>query len=146
MSEGKTYREESPAVQAHLGIVQSIIQRMATNSASCKTWCITLVAAILVVVADKAQPSHALIAGIPTFLFLVLDAYYLALERCFRSSYNEFIDKVHAGKAVASDLYAVLPKGPLIRVFFQSLASFSVWPFYLALGIMIWLTMRVVIQ
>jgi hypothetical protein len=139
------YSEESPAVQAHLGITQAVIQRMATNSTSCKAWCITLVAAILVIVADKGKPSYALIAGIPTLLFFVLDAYYLALERCFRNSYNEFIDKVHSGRVVASDLYAVEPKGLLLKMVFQSLGSFSVWPFYLTLGAVIWLAMWAVI-
>lgn len=145
MSEDRTYREESPAVQAHLGIAQAVIQRMASNSASCKAWCITLVAAILVIVADKGRPSYALIAAIPTLLFLVLDTYYLTLERCFRNSYNEFIDKVHDRRIVAADLYAVTPKGSLPKVFAQSLGSFSIWPFYVTLGVMIWLSMWIVI-
>jgi len=145
VSDERMYSEESPAVQAHLGITQAVIQRMATNSTSCKAWCITLVAAILVIVADKGKPSYALIAGIPTLLFFVLDAYYLALERCFRNSYNEFIDKVHSGRVVASDLYAVEPKGLLLKMVFQSLGSFSVWPFYLTLGAVIWLAMWAVI-
>jgi len=145
VSDERRYSEESPAVQAHLGITQAVIQRMATNSTSCKAWCTTLVAAILVIVADKGKPSYALIAGIPTLLFFVLDAYYLALERCFRNSYNEFIDKVHSGRVVASDLYAVEPKGLLLKMVFQSLGSFSVWPFYLTLGAVIWLAMWAVI-
>jgi len=145
MPDERKYGEESPAVQVHLGIAQSVIQRMASNSASCKAWCITLVAAILVIVADKGKPSYALIAAIPTLLFLVLDAYYLALERCFRVSYNEFIDKVHSGRVVASDLYAVVPRGSLVKVLAQSLGSFSIWPFYLTLGVMIWLSMWIVI-
>lgn len=145
MSEDRTYREESPAVQAHLGIAQAVIQRMASNSASCKAWCITLVAAILVIVADKGKPTYALIAAIPTLLFLVLDSYYLALERCFRNSYNEFIDKVHEGRVVAADLYAVTPRGPLATAFAQSIGSFSIWPFYVTLGVMIWLSMWIVI-
>ncbi len=103
------YPEDSPAVQAHLSITQAVIQRMASNSASCKAWCITLVSAILVIVADKGKPNYALIAGIPTILFLILDAYYLALERCFRDSYNSFIDKLHGGRVATSDLYAVTP-------------------------------------
>lgn len=145
MSGERTYREDSPVVQAHLAIAQAVIQRMATNSASCKAWCITLVAAILVIVADKGKPSYALLAGIPTLLFLVLDTYYLALERGFRTSYNDFIDKVHSEKVVASDLYAVVPKGSLVKVFFQSLGSFSIWLFYFTLGAMIWLAVWVVI-
>lgn len=145
MSLEHTYREESPAVRAHLGIAQAVIQRMATNSASCKAWCITLVAAILVIVADKDKPSYALIAAILTLLVLVLDAHYLAGERCFRASYNDFIDKVHSGKVVASDRYAVVPKGSVAEAVFQSLGSFSIWPFYLTLGAMMWFAMQVII-
>lgn len=63
-----------------VGIAQAVINRMAANSASCKAWCITLVAAILVIVADKGQPNFALIAGIPAVLFLALDTHYLALK------------------------------------------------------------------
>lgn len=51
-----SHKENSQAIQTHLEITQSVIQRMAVNSASCKTWCITLVSAILVIVADKGKP------------------------------------------------------------------------------------------
>jgi hypothetical protein len=49
----------SPAVQAHLTIEQSVIQRMSTNSSACKGWAIALVAGILVVVGDKGNGSTA---------------------------------------------------------------------------------------
>jgi len=140
MSENNEYSENSLAVQAHLGIMQSVIQRMATNSTSCKAWCITLVSAILVIVADKGKPQYALIAIIPTVLFLVLDSYYLALEKMFRQSYNNFIEKLHNGKVVAPDLYAVSPDGSQFKNLFVSMLSFSIWPFYLTLLVMIWLT------
>jgi hypothetical protein len=145
MSEEPTHRRESPGVLAHLEIVQAVIQRMASNSASCKAWCITLVAAILVIVSDNGKPSYALIAAIPTLLFLILDTYYLALERCFRKSYNEFIGKVHAGQMVTADLYAVTPSGSLPKVFARSLVSFSIWPFYVSLVVLIGLSMWFVI-
>lgn len=138
------YKENSQAVQAHLEITQSVIQRMASNSASSKAWCITLVSAILVIIADKGKPQYTLIAIIPTLLFLILDSYYLALERMFRQSYNVFIEKLHNRTVVASDLYAVSPCGNLFKTFFASLLSFSIWPFYLTLLIMIWLTKLVI--
>ena len=127
----------SQAVQAHLGIMQGVIQRMATNSASSKGWCITLVAALLVVVADKGKPQLALIALIPTLLFLALDAYYLALEKAFRQSYNHFIEKLHSSKLSASDLYVVEPEGNLARLAFRAIRSFSIWPLYATLLVMI---------
>ena len=102
---------ESPGVQAHLTIMQGVIQRMAENSRSCKVWCVTLVSAILMLVAQTGDPRHALIALAPTALFFVLDAYYLALERGFRNSYNAFVLNIHGGEASTSDLYSVLPRG-----------------------------------
>ncbi len=130
-------RASSQAVQAHLGILQGVIQRMASNSASCKGWCITLVAALLVVVADKGKPQMALIALIPTLLFLALDAYYLALEKAFRKSYNHFIEKLHSAQLQASDLYVVEPEGAVTRLAFSALLSFSIWPFYGTLLVMV---------
>lgn len=133
MSPENEFKENSQAVQAHLTIQQAVIQRMASNSASSKAWCITLVSAILVIVADKGKPQYAWIAIIPTLLFLILDAYYLALEKGFRNSYNSFIQKLHEQSLSASDLFVVTPKGGLYILFFKSLCSFSVWPFYVML-------------
>jgi hypothetical protein len=130
-------KESSEAVQTHLSICQGIIQRMATNSTSCKAWCIALVSAILVVVADKKVPNYVLIAIIPTFLFCVLDAYYLGLERCFRRSYNVFISKVHDKGIETEDLFVMQPTGVIWRENLSALRSFSIWPFYLTLFIVI---------
>jgi hypothetical protein len=145
MSEPEEYRENSQAVQAHLRLLQSVIERMAGNSSSCKAWCIALVSAMLVVVGDKHQPEYVWIALIPTLLFLSLDAYYLALERGFRRSYNDFIDKVHRGRLAPSDLYSLEPSGSLFRQFLKSLKSFSVWPMYGTLVVMIYLAKRFVL-
>jgi len=133
------------AVQMHLQITQSVIQRMASNSASCKAWCIALVSAILVVVATTGKPHYALIAIIPTVLFLILDTYYLTLEKIFRQSYNSFIEKLHTGKVTTSDLYIVSPSGRTPRGFFASFASFSIWPFYLTLLVMTFIAKSIVI-
>jgi len=138
--------ETSPSVQTHLGILQSVIQRMASNSASCKAWCITVVSAILVIVADKGKPSFAFIALVPTFLFLALDAYYLALEKGFRASYADFVKKLHSGVAKAEDLYAVAPKGRHSKHQIEALKSFSVWGFYATLFVLIELARSVVLK
>lgn len=135
----------SQAVQSHLNITQSVIQRMATNSSSCKAWCITVVSAILVIVADKGNSQYAFIAIIPTVLFFVLDTYYLSLEKMFRNSYNDFIKKLHANKIDSSDLFAVVPKGSIVKTFFKSILSFSIWPFYFTLLIMILLAKEIIL-
>ena len=101
---------ESPSIQTHLGILQNVIQRMASNSSACKTWCVTLVSAVLVIVADKGKPDYAWIAMLPIIVFAALDAYYLALEKAFRNSYNDFISKLHNKSLTESDLYSVIQK------------------------------------
>ena len=111
MVENQPLNENSPAVRTHLNIMQGVIQRMAENSRSCKVWCVTLVAATLVLVARTGEPQHALIALVPTLLFLVLDAYYLALERAFRNSYNALVGKLHQGELASSNVFRVAPVG-----------------------------------
>ena len=126
--------EISPSVQSHLGILQSVIERMASNSTSSKAWCIALVSAVLVAIADKGKPDLALLALIPAVLFLGLDVYYLALEKGFRISYRSFVTKVHNGTVMASDLYTVEPEGEVSQLQIAALKSFSVWAFYGSLG------------
>ena len=134
-----TYDENSPAVQSHLNIIQSVIQRMAGNSSACKGWAIALTSAILVLVADKGNPKLAGLAIIPTLLFFGLDSYYLSLEQRFRRSYNGFIDKLHARGVTSSDLYAVVPAGPPWKSFFAAAGSPASWPFYLTLALLAWI-------
>ena len=122
---------ESSAVQKHLEIMQGMVQRLAENSRSCKVWCVTLVSAILVLVARTGNAEHALIALAPTALFYVLDAYYLGLERRFRNSYDSFVAKVQRAGAKASDLYTITPSGSTGGQFLWAMfRSFSVLPFY----------------
>ena len=138
--------ENSPAVQTHLTIMQGVINRMAENSRSCKVWCVTLVAATLVLVARTGEPQHALIALVPTLLFWVLDAYYLGLERRFRKSYSSCVSKIHDKKAVTADLYTIAPTGSEIGQFFWALfRSFSISPFYLLVTATILLTWLLII-
>jgi hypothetical protein len=133
------FEENSQAVQSHLSIIQNIICRMSSNSSSSKAWCITIVSAVLVIVADKSKPEYAWIALFPTILFMFLDAYYLYLEKGFRNSYNLFIEKLHSKNLDKHDLFVVEPKGQFFWLYLKSLGSFSVWFFYLMLFILIFI-------
>ena len=138
--------ESSPSVQAHLGILQGVIQRMAANSSQCKAWCITIVSAILVIVADKSKPDYAWIALFPTILFLALDSYYLALEKGFRESYNLFVSKIHENNLSPNDLYSVRPSGDMNKHQINSLKSFSVWGFYGGVALLLVVARYVVLK
>ena len=130
MTEPSQLNHESSAVQKHLEIMQAVIIRMAENSRHCKVWCVTLVAATLVLVARTGEPRHALIALVPTLLFLVLDAYYLALEKAFRNSYDEFVNKLHQGELAPVEVYKVKPIGMGLKLTARCLGSVSIWLFY----------------
>lgn len=133
---------DAASVQSHLSMLQGIIGRLAGNSASCKTWCVTLVSGIVVVVADKGRPELLLTAYVPVLLFFVLDSYYLALERWFRAAYETFVRKLHAGTASVEDVFVLLPKGRPQKLWQQILdaaLSVSVWPFYGTLSVLLWI-------
>ena len=131
---------ESSSIQTHLGIIQNVIQRMSSNSSACKAWCVSLVAAVLVLVADEGKPEYAWIALLPTIAFAALDTYYLALEKAFRNSYSAFIRKLHNRQIAEQDLYSVSPVGKMSSLQLEALRSFSVWGFYLSLAVLVWVT------
>ena len=132
MAQESNLDHESSAVQKHLEITQDVITRMAENSRACKVWCVTLVSAVLVLVARTGEPQHALIALVPTLLFLFLDSYYLALERAFIRSQNAFVAKLHKDEIVRTDVYKVAPMGMGWRLVGRCLlGSVSILPFYI---------------
>lgn len=132
--------EESSSVQIHLGIFQRVIERTAVNSTSAKTWCITIVSAIMVVTVNKDKPNYAFIALFPVFVFAVLDAYYLAMEKGFRNSYNQFVEKIHNNTATTKDLFWIIPVGKKLQLRLEAVKSFSIWGFYIGLVVLVFLT------
>lgn len=130
---------ESPAVQSYLNILQGVISRMATSSANCKTWCVTIVSAIIVVIADKAKPNYVWIALLPVTLFFFLDAYYLGQERSFRAIYNDFVKRLKNDDANQNDLFSLIPlKGfNVVKITFEAIFSFAIYPFYLTLIVLL---------
>lgn len=73
----------------HLEMVQSIINRMASNSFMLKGWAVTLVAGIFALAGKDAEKLYFLVAYVPVIVFWGLDAYYLLQERLYRSLYDK---------------------------------------------------------
>lgn len=73
----------------HLEFVQSVINRMASNSFLIKGWVITLVAALFALSAKDSDITYILISYLPVPAFWILDGYYLWQERLFRALYND---------------------------------------------------------
>lgn len=128
---------ESASIQTHLHIIQNVIQRMAANSNACKAWCVALVSAMLVLSADKGIGSYVWVALIPVIVFWGLDVYYLALEKAFRKSYNDFVNKLHRTALTEKDLYFIEPDGNMSKLQIEAARSFSVWGFYGSLVVLI---------
>jgi len=131
---------DSSAVQGYLSILQSVISRMSSNSAGCKTWCVTIISAMVVFILNKGEPTHIWIAMVPLFLFLILDSYYLGLERHFRQIYNNFIQKLHSNNVKVNDLYLLVPHEDYCSSLTSTIYAFyslSIWPFYGLIAIML---------
>ena len=131
--------KESPAVQAHISMLQGIISRMAVNSSYCKNWTVTLVAALLVLLVDEDKniPS-AYICLIPVVLFYVLDSYYLGLERKYISMQKTFLKNLE-GPVYAYGIFMVNRIGFFDKFcsFLKALFSFSTLPFYMIVTVVI---------
>lgn len=139
----ETTRPDPEDVRAHLAMLQSVIARMAENSRACKTWALTLVAAMLVVITQFDLTSEGerfglletWITVVPATVFWVLDSYYLALERGFRDSYGDFVIKFRSGKSTGEELFEIKADNACRRHFIRSLFSISTLPFYSMLGV-----------
>lgn len=127
---------DSSAIHSHLSFIQGIINRMGTNSASCKTWCITLVSAIIIIAASEQDSDYIWIASFPLMLFMFLDAYYLGLERRFIDSYNNIVENLHSNTFKTEDVFRITFKKGIfntVKATISALMSTSIYPFYLLL-------------
>lgn len=73
---------------AHLNMVQGAVTRMAGFSASAKTFCITILAAIIALAVQAGTAKLALGAIVAVICLGFLDLYYLTLELRFRAAYE----------------------------------------------------------
>jgi hypothetical protein len=123
---------ESPALIAHLNMLQAVITRLAGNSAQCKTWCVAIVSALFGLAGATKSGRIAVAAIIPILVFGFVDAAYLANEKAYRDLYNGMVTKIRGGTyglADFGDLSAPADAGHYIWAF----SSWSVWPVYLGL-------------
>ena len=72
----------------HLEFIQQAINRMASNLFLLKGWTVTLIAAMFALAANKSKGFYLVLAYFPTLMFWLLDGYFLAQERRFRSLYD----------------------------------------------------------
>ena len=93
----------------YISLLQENINRMAANSANCKTWLLALVAAIMALqLTGNELRSILWIALGLIVLFYILDSYYHALERKFISIEKKFVEAVKDNKKdeLKKDIYS----------------------------------------
>lgn len=143
-----TIDKNQPVVLEHIRLLQSIIARMSEFSSRCKTWCVTLTSALLVVMLKgEAGDTGKMVPLCYTVisLFFFLDSYYLGIERSFRNKLHEFLDGVNQGKEdIDKPLLDVGNRWGSICEWLENMSSqlvstlggllsFAVWPFYVVL-------------
>lgn len=81
----------------YLQMMQENIARMAGNSANCKTWLVTLVAAMLTTgIAVQALSHWMFFSVFPIIVLWQLDVFYLKLERGLKNRQRLFINIINA--------------------------------------------------
>ncbi len=75
--------------QAHLQMIQNVINRLSHNSFLLKGWSVVLVSAMFSVASYDKQILFVLLAYFPAVSFWGLDGYFLREERLFRELYNQ---------------------------------------------------------
>jgi hypothetical protein len=132
---------DNSAITAHINLLQGIINRLANNSASCKTWCLTLVAAFLSLAGAAHEPRIVTFALIPIVFFGSLDATYLAQERAYRDLYSDVAAKIRKKTYALEEVFEARAPLTFGRIW-GAFTSWSIFPVYgvllLAYAIALW--------
>ncbi|OAN78204.1 hypothetical protein A8B82_10700 [Sulfitobacter sp. EhC04] len=106
----------------HLDFIQATISRLAQNSFQIKGWTVLSVSAVLAIAFRESSSGAAILALIPTIMFWFLDSYYLALERIYRSMFDE-VRQRDEGKI---DFNMIVPRGAVsIAAVFECMWSIN---------------------
>jgi hypothetical protein len=73
----------------HLQMIQGVINRLSSNSFLIKGWSITIVAAMIALLARGAEKRYILFSILPVVMFWFLDTVYLHNERRYTALFNE---------------------------------------------------------
>ena len=119
----------------HLEFIESVIERLARNSLSCKTWALTLFSALSAVLLNASKNScdkynrgiFFVAVVIMLIIFWGLDAWYLKMERMYRSLYDTVCTE-DAPKKPYDMSIACFKEGRNRMI--KTMFSLSVWPVY----------------
>lgn len=122
--------------ETHLGYIQNVISRMAQNSFQCKTWCFTVIVALMGFCVTQTgayvhiEANCFLIASITAILFGMLDAYYLYLERGYRTLYNRVAELEATPESIRPYDMKVPKDGRGLGAYMKALCSITIGVLY----------------
>ncbi len=122
----------------YIDLLQTNINRMAANSANCKTWLTGIIAASIVLAVKYAPEKLNLIFLVNiafVLLFYFLDSFYLGLEKRFILLEKKFIGLLKSNMDFDKDIYVLSPRnmGSDLKYIWKGMKSLSTLPFYLVL-------------
>lgn len=128
----KTHEDRWPDMHMkHLEMLQSVVSRMASNSANIKNYSMSISAAIIGLSAAIKKP-EILFYSIPLIaIFCILDAQYLRLEKAFRDQYNS----VRRQGFKEQPDFLISPSWKVANNLWPIIWSWSVWLFYVPIMI-----------
>ena len=74
--------------QAHLEMIQAIINRLSHNSFLLKGWTVLLISALFALAAHQSKPIFICLAYFPSVAFWCLDGFFLWQEKLYRALYD----------------------------------------------------------
>ena len=119
-------------VQGYISQLDSIINRMGSNSSNAKKWLMTIIAAAIAIQWSGDQLKQVIWLLLPTLLFMLTDMYYLGMERRFKDIQKEFINAVREKTDISNLVYNIPQTSKCEQVCntLKALDSLSIWPFY----------------
>jgi hypothetical protein len=127
--ESRFWPADNPAATLHITQLQGIISRLAGNSASCKTWCFTLVAAMIGLAGATHAPQVVSAALVPVLIFGITDVLYLGTEIAYRRLYQQVVEAMRDGSYGRPMVYEA--RAPVsVGCIFVAIRSWSIIPYY----------------
>jgi len=130
---------DNSAVQAHITMLQGIIDRMGQNSTHCKQWCIAVESVFFGIVKDNMNWWFFAFIVVTTILFWFQDAGYLAFSRHFRNQQKSFVEKIQTNHDYEEEIYVVKTLKGCERccAIIDTATSIFVWPSYMCIIVFI---------
>ena len=131
------------AMQPHATALEASVSRHSANAAQCKIWSAAIVGGVLLLMSSGKGPISVLPWMVVLMgLLALVDAGQAAMARVVTEAYNRFMRKlpINGGNAIKAEEF-VLPVPELgwrdTGKVLAALSSFSVWPFYTALLVLL---------